>query len=148
MKVLVINGPNLNMLGKREKDYYGTLTLDEINKNLKKEAQKLKIDLSFFQSNLEGEIVSAIHKACEDNIDGIIINAGAYTHTSIAIRDALIIFNKPFVEVHLSNVFSRENFRHSSMLSDIALGVICGFKENSYYLALHAISKHLNKTKA
>lgn len=148
MKVLVINGPNLNMLGKREKGYYGSLTLEEINKNLQKEAKKLKIRISFFQSNLEGEIVSAIQKASEEKIDGIIINAGAYTHTSIAIRDALIIFNRPFIEVHLSNVFSREDFRHFSMLSDIALGVICGFKEDSYYLALQAISKHLSNTKA
>ncbi|MCX7990786.1 MAG: type II 3-dehydroquinate dehydratase [Proteobacteria bacterium] len=148
MKVLIINGPNLNMLGKRENTHYGSQALSEINEILKKEAKRLNIKLGFFQSNTEGEIVSAIHKAVEENIDGIIINAGAYTHTSIAIRDALLIFNKPFIEVHLSNVFAREEFRHISMISDIALGVISGFKEDSYYLALLAIYRHLQKTKA
>lgn len=147
MKILVINGPNLNMLGQREKNHYGSLTLDEINKNILEESKKLNIELSFFQSNLEGEIVSRIHRAIEEKIDGIIINAGAYTHTSIAIRDALLIFNRPFIEVHLSNIYAREQFRHKSMFSDIALGIICGFQEDSYYLALLAIYRHLQKSK-
>ncbi len=148
MKLLVINGPNLNMLSKREKSYYGGKTLEEINSLLSREAKKLKVSISFFQSNVEGEIVNAIHQALDENVDGIIINAGAYTHTSIAIRDALIIFNKPFVEVHLSNIFSREDFRQKSFLSDIALGVITGFKEDSYILALNALAGHLKKVKS
>lgn len=148
MKILVINGPNLNMLKKREKDYYGNSSLEEINNKLLSEAKKLKIQIDFFQSNIEGEIVSAIHRACEEKVDGIIINAGAYTHTSIAIRDALLIFNRPFIEVHLSNIFSRESFRQISYLSDIALGVISGFKEDSYYLALKAIFNHIRKEKS
>ncbi len=148
MRILVINGPNLNMLAKREKDFYGGKSLEDINRVLEAEAKKLKVRISFFQSNMEGEIVNAIQNATEDKIDGIIINAGAYTHTSIAIRDALIIFGKPFVEVHLSNIFSREEFRHRSYLSDIALGLITGFKEDSYLLALKALVDHLKKTQS
>lgn len=147
MKILLINGPNLNMLRKREENYYGTLTLEEINRGLTKEAKKLNISIEFFQSNHEGEIVSAIHRATEENVEAIIINAGAYTHTSIAIRDALLIFNKPFIEVHLSNVFSREDFRKVSLISDIALGVVSGFKEDSYYLALIAIHRYFRNKK-
>lgn len=134
MKILVINGPNLNMLGKREASQYGNLTLEEIEKSIKTVATNNNVDVDFFMSNHEGEIVERVHASA--SYDGIIINAGAYTHTSIAIRDALLAVKAKFIEVHLSNVFSREVFRHNSMLSDIAIGVICGFKEYSYILAL------------
>jgi len=132
MKVLVINGPNLNMLGKREKGIYGDLTLDNINEMLLKRADG-KAKLEFFQSNHEGDIIDAIHRT---DADSIIINAGAYTHTSVAIRDAILAVAKPMVEVHLSNVFAREEFRHQSFLSDIAKGVISGFGAMSYVYAL------------
>lgn len=134
MKILVINGPNLNMLGKREASQYGNLTLEEIEKSIKTVGTNNNVDVDFFMSNHEGEIVERVHASA--SYDGIIINAGAYTHTSIAIRDALLAVKAKFIEVHLSNVFSREVFRHNSMLSDIAIGVICGFKEYSYILAL------------
>lgn len=132
MKLLVINGPNLNMLGKREKSIYGEMSLEDINDMLVKRANG-KASIEFFQSNHEGDIVGMIHRT---DADSIIINAGAYTHTSIAIRDALLAVSKPFVEVHLSNVFSREDFRHKSYLSDIAKGVITGFGAMSYAFAL------------
>jgi len=137
MKILIINGPNLNMLGIRDKDHYGTKTLKEIEKAIKDEAKKLKINVDCFQSNSEGEIVTKIQNA--KDFDGIIINAGAYTHTSLAIRDALEIFGKPVIEVHLSNIYAREAFRHNSYISGIAKGVIAGFKENSYILALYGL---------
>lgn len=139
MKILVINGPNLDMLGKREAGHYGALTLDEIIAEIKQKAHEYGIETEFFQSNTEGAIVERIHD--NKGIDGIIINAGAYTHTSIAIRDALLAVKARFIEVHLSNVFTRESFRHVSMLSDIAIGVICGFKEYSYLLALEYFAK-------
>lgn len=134
MKILVINGPNINMLGKREPGHYGGITFLELEELIREHAEKHNIDIDFFQSNIEGEIVTRIQQA--ENYDGIIINAGAYTHTSIAIRDALLSIKAKFIEVHLSNVFAREQFRHQSYLSDIALGVIAGFKEDSYLLAL------------
>jgi len=132
VKILVINGPNLNMLGKREKSIYGDATLDSIGKMLLKKADGRAV-LEFFQSNGEGEIVSMIQRT---DADYIIINAGAYTHTSIAVRDAFLSVSKPFIEVHISNVYAREDFRHKSYLSDIALGVIAGFGQSSYSLAL------------
>ncbi|GAB4440790.1 MAG: type II 3-dehydroquinate dehydratase [bacterium] len=137
MKVLVVNGPNLNMLGKREKDFYGSVTLDDIIEKLTSCANELGVNLDFFQSNSEGEIIDKIQQSSD--FDGLILNLGAYTHTSIAIRDALLLLNKPFVEVHLSNVFQREAFRHKSYISDIAVGVIAGFKEDSYILALKGL---------
>jgi 3-dehydroquinate dehydratase-2 len=132
MKILVVNGPNLNMLGRREKGIYGDATLDSICEEMKVKADG-RCELEFFQSNHEGDIIDMIHRtdAC-----AIIINAGAYTHTSIAIRDALLSVSLPFIEVHLSNVFSREDFRHKSYISDIAKGVITGFGVKSYLLAL------------
>lgn len=142
MKILVINGPNLNMLGKRDKIQYGGLSLDEIERLIQKEAKRLRIKVSFFQSNEEGKIVTKIQESFD--YDGIIINAGAYTHTSIAIRDALEIFGKPVIEVHLSNIFARESFRHQSYISGVANGVIAGFKEFSYILALRALNQILN----
>ena len=132
MKILIINGPNLNMLGRREKSIYGDMTLDGINKMLSEKADG-KCELEFFQSNHEGSIVDKIQ---ETDADGIILNAGAYTHTSVAIRDSLLAVKAVFIEVHLSNVYSREQFRHHSYLSDIAKGVIAGFGPQSYVLAL------------
>lgn len=132
MKILVINGPNLNMLGKREKSIYGEMTLDSINDMLARYADGKAI-IEFFQSNHEGDIVGMIQRT---DADAVIINAGAFTHTSIAIRDALLAVAKPFVEVHLSNVFAREDFRHKSYLSDVAKGVITGFGAKSYLFAL------------
>jgi len=146
VKILVINGPNLNMLGKREKEFYGDITLEMINANLDKIAKSLNVEIQFFQSNLEGAIIEKIHGATD--IDGMIINLGAYTHTSIAIRDALSILKKPFVEVHLSNIYSREAFRHKSFISDLAVGVIAGFKEESYFLALNALVNYLKSNKS
>ncbi len=134
MKILVINGPNINMLGKREPSHYGGISYIELEELIQEKAEHHNIDVDLFQSNMEGEIVTRIQQA--ESYDGIIINAGAYTHTSIAIRDALLSINAKFIEVHLSNIFARENFRHHSYLSDIALGVIAGLKEDSYLLAL------------
>ena len=134
MRILVINGPNINMLGKREPGHYGGITFVELEELIRERAEKLNIDIDFFQSNVEGDIVTCIQQA--ESYDGIIINAGAYTHTSIAIRDAMLSIKAKFIEVHLSNVYAREPFRHKSYLSDIALGVIAGFKEDSYLLAL------------
>lgn len=133
MKILVINGPNLNMLGKREKSIYGETTLETINEMLVQKKADGKALVEFFQSNHEGDIVGMIHRT---DADGLILNAGAYTHTSIAIRDALLAVSKPVVEVHLSNVFAREEFRHVSYISDIAKGVISGFGAMSYVFAL------------
>lgn len=137
MRVLVINGPNLNMLGKRENEFYGESTLADIEKSLAVKARQLKIDIEFFQSNHEGAIIDKIQQSAAS---GLIINAGAYTHTSIAIRDALAVFGKPVIEVHLSNVYSREEFRRFSYISSVAAGVIAGFKEKSYLMALLALS--------
>lgn len=134
MNILVINGPNINMLGKREPDKYGQISFYELEELVKEQAEKYDIDIDFFQSNSEGDIVDCIQKSA--GYDGIILNAGAYTHTSIAIRDALLSINAKFIEVHLSNVFAREPFRHHSYLSDIALGVIAGFREDSYLMAV------------
>ncbi len=142
--ILVINGPNLNLLGKREPGVYGDVTLEKINAALSDMAKERDIDIDFFQSNHEGEIVNAIQNA-KNNFDAIIINPAAYTHTSVAIRDAFLATEIPFVEVHLSNISARENFRHHSYLSDIAKGTIAGFGEQSYYLGLQAILHALLK---
>ena len=142
MDLLLINGPNLNLVGKREPTIYGELTLEEIQKKLLILADELDVKLEFFQSNSEGEMIDCIQNS-SDSIDGILINAGAYTHTSIALRDALLGVNIPYVEVHLSNIYSREEFRHKSFLSDKALGLVCGFGANSYRLALEGIVSYL-----
>ena len=131
-KILVIHGPNLNLLGKREVDVYGKVTIEEINRGLEKAAKEKKVRLEIIQSNHEGEIVGLIGKA-KGKFDAILINPAAYTHTSIAIRDALLAINKPFVEVHLSDVKKREKFRQHSYLSDIACAVISGSGAQSYY---------------
>lgn len=136
LKIQVINGPNLNMLGKREPDLYGAVTLDDISRGLADCARELNIEIQFYQSNVEGELVTMVQKARERGIDGILINPGAYTHTSIAIRDALLAVNIPFVEVHVTNTFSRESFRQQSYLSDVAAGVVVGFGPQGYELAL------------
>jgi len=137
-KVLVIHGPNLNLLGRREPEIYGSITLEEINAQLATRAGELNMQLRTMQSNSEGEIVSAIHAAASW-ADAIIINAGAYTHTSLAIADAIQGVRLPTVEVHMSNVFARESFRHHSFLSPVCLGQICGFGAQSYQLALQAL---------
>jgi 3-dehydroquinate dehydratase-2 len=138
--VLVLNGPNLNMLGVREPSIYGTETLDDIEALCLERAEALNIAIDFRQSNLEGELVSWIQQARGEH-DGIILNAGAYTHTSIAIMDALSVAELPVIEVHLSNVFRREAFRHHSYVSPVAKGVICGFGAHGYLLALDALAR-------
>lgn len=142
-KIRVIHGPNLNLLGLRETNIYGTTTLDSINKKLKEEAQKENIEIDFFQSNHEGALIDCIHQSKDH--DGILINPAAYTHTSIAIRDALLAINKPFVEIHLSDIKKRESFRHHSHLSDVALKVVSGFGEKSYYVGLKILIEHLKE---
>jgi len=144
MDVLLINGPNLNLVGKREPTIYGSQTLEDIQEELLTLASELGTKLRFFQSNSEGEMIDCIHNSA-GSIDGILINAGAYTHTSIALRDALLGVAIPYVEVHLSNIYSREEFRHKSFLSDKALGLVCGFGANSYQLALQGIVSYLKR---
>jgi 3-dehydroquinate dehydratase-2 len=142
MRLLVLHGPNLNLLGQREPGLYGSRSLDEINAALTARAQALGAELECFQSNHEGALVDRI-QAARGQCKGLLINAGAYTHTSIALRDALLAVDIPFVEVHLSNVHAREPFRHHSYLADKALGVICGFGPTSYNLALEGLVEHL-----
>ncbi|MEM7008989.1 MAG: type II 3-dehydroquinate dehydratase [Thermodesulfobacteriota bacterium] len=144
MNILIIHGPNLNMLGKREPDIYGATTLEEINNSLSNKAKELEVDLSFFQSNSEGEIVSTIQDAMT-SAQGIVINPGAYTHTSVAIRDAILSCGLPVVEVHISNVHKREDFRQKSFVSGVALGVISGFGINSYFLGLSGLVSYLKE---
>lgn len=136
-KVLVIHGPNLNLLGKREVNIYGKVTIGDIDKSLKKLAKSRKAAITIMQSNHEGEIVEAIGKA-KGKFDAIVINPAAYTHTSIAIRDAISAVNVPTIEVHLSNIHAREEFRHVSLISAVAKGQICGFGKTSYLLGLEA----------
>lgn len=144
MKILVLHGPNLNLLGTREPEVYGRLTLDDINRGMEELAAELGAQLSFLQSNHEGGLIDRIHQARLEGEAGIIINPGAYTHTSIAIRDALSAVNIPVVEVHLSNVHAREAFRQHSYIAPIALGQICGFGAESYKLGLRALLARLN----
>lgn len=139
MKILVINGPNLNLLGVREPEIYGSRTLDDINADIAAKAKEIGVECEFFQSNSEGELVSAVHSVLGDEYAGCVINAGAYTHYSYALRDAISSVNKPFIEVHMSNVHSREEFRHKSVISAVCKGVIAGFGENSYHLAVKAV---------
>lgn len=138
MRILVLNGPNLNLLGQREPEQYGSISLTQINERMLALSSELGDDLTFFQSNHEGDLIDAIHDALENKIDFIIINPAAFTHTSIAIRDALLGVDIPFIEVHLSNVYQREPFRHHSYFSDIAVGVISGFGAHGYEMALIA----------
>ena len=144
--ILILNGPNLNMLGSREPDIYGSETLDEIEQSCRKRAEALDLEIDFRQSNSESDLVAWIQEA-KDKVDGLIINASAYTHTSIAILDALQIIEVPVIEVHLSNIFKRESFRHESYVSRAAQGLICGFGGGSYVLALDAMARLLEPGK-
>lgn len=138
MKILMLNGINLNMFGKRDPAQYGTITLDEINASMKKLAVELGVEVACFQTNSEGEMCERIHQGFVDNVDAVLINAGAWTHYSYGIRDALAILTCPIVEVHMSNIHAREEFRHHSVFGAIVKGQICGFGEDSYLLALRA----------
>ncbi len=140
MKIFIVNGPNLNMLGKREPEIYGRDSLESINAELAEFCKELGVEPEFYQSNCEGEIIDIIHSA-RDNADGIVLNAGAYTHYSIAIRDAISAAETPCIEVHLSNVHNREEFRRTSMISAVCKGVICGFGIDSYRFAIMALAK-------
>ncbi len=145
--ILVIHGPNLNLLGKREPEVYGYLTLEDINQQLTAQAEKATLQLDTFQSNWEGAIVDRIHQAPQDGVQYIIINPAALTHTSVAVRDALLGVAIPFIEVHLSNVHAREAFRHHSYLSDKAIGVICGLGAKGYAAALDYIIEKIQSSK-
>jgi 3-dehydroquinate dehydratase-2 len=144
LKILVLHGPNLNLLGLREPEIYGSLTLAQIDQQLQQTAIALGVEITTFQSNSEGALVTEIQKAL-GKYQGIVINAAAYTHTSVAIRDALSAVKIPTVEVHLSNIHQRESFRHFSYIAAVAIGQICGFGVNSYRLGLEAIVAHLQK---
>ncbi len=140
--ILIINGPNLNLLGEREQSQYGSITFDELKKKCLKKSKELNINLDFTQSNIEGEIVNLIQKSI-GKYDGIIINAAGFTHTSVAIRDALSIFKKPIIELHISNIYKREEFRQKSLISDVVTGGIFGIGSNGYILAIIAMHELL-----
>ena len=143
-KILIINGPNLNLLGNREKEFYGNVSLQGIEQICDTVCKKNKLEYEFFQSNNEGEIIDKIHTV-ENGCDGIIINPAAYTHTSIAILDALRATNRPKIEIHISNIYTREDYRKKSITSEAVNGLICGFGENSYALGIEAIAKLIYK---
>ena len=144
--IKIINGPNLNLLGEREKEQYGNITLDDIEHLCTEFAKKNEINLTFFQSNVEGEIVTEIQES-RKNDHGLIINAGGYTHTSVAIHDALKILKIPIVELHITNIYNREDFRHKSLISSVASGIICGFGSDGYVMSLKAIQNYIKKWK-
>ena len=143
-KIIILNGPNLNLLGEREKEQYGNVTLKDIKNECQEYAKKNKILLSFFQTNIEGELVNQIQDSRKDQ-DGLIINAGGYTHTSVAIHDALKVLKIPIIELHISNVYNREEFRHKSLISKVANGIICGFGAGGYLMSLQAMTRLLKK---
>ena len=143
-KILIINGPNLNLLGEREKSKYGKTSLEEVKKNCEQHGKSIDLEIKFEQSNIEGEIVTMIQKA-KGVYDGIIINAAGYTHTSVAILDALLAIKIPTIEVHITNIYNREEFRKKSLISKAANGIICGFGINGYIMALDSIKKILSK---
>ncbi len=136
--IIIINGPNINLLGDRDKSIYGKENYNELMDRCKSEASKLKINVDFYQSNIEGELVTKIQESIK-NYDGMIINAAAFTHTSVAIRDALSLFKKPSIELHISNIYKREEFRQKSLISDIVTGIICGLGTSGYILAINSI---------
>ena len=146
MKIMVIQGPNLNMLGIREQNIYGPMKLENIHSEMKKQAEQNNVDIEFFQSNLEGEIVDKIQE-CLGDADAIIINPAAYTHTSIAIRDAISAVNLPVIEVHISNIYRREEFRHTSLTAPVCAGTIAGFGPFGYHMAMIATLQILNEMK-
>lgn len=137
MKILIINGPNLNLLGTREPQHYGTGTMDSVLDALK--SQYPRVEFDYYQSNVEGFLIDRLHKTLEEPCDGVVLNAGGYTHTSVALRDAIAAIKVPVVEVHISNVHSREEFRHRSLISAVCKGVICGFGLESYRLGVEAL---------
>ena len=141
-KIIIINGPNLNLLGEREQSQYGSMNFEDLKDNCLKKAKEIGINLEFVQSNIEGELVNLIQDA-RKNYDGMIINAAGFTHTSVAIRDALDIFKKPIIELHISNIYKREKFRHKSLISDIVTGGIFGLGTEGYILAIISIQKIL-----
>ena len=141
-KIIIVNGPNLNLLGEREQSQYGSTTFAQLKENCLKESSKIGIELEFAQSNIEGELVNLIQDA-RKKYDGMIINAAGFTHTSVAIRDALDLFKKPIIELHISNIYKREEFRHKSLISDIATGGIFGLGVEGYILAIISIEKIL-----
>ena len=143
-KIIILNGPNLNLLGEREKNQYGSFTLKDIEKKCNEFANKNKISLSLFQTNIEGELIEKIQNSRNEQ-QGLIINAGGYTHTSVAIHDALKILKIPIIELHISNIYNREEFRHKSLISKLAKGIICGFGIDGYIMALKAMNKYLEK---
>ena len=143
-KIIILNGPNLNLLGEREKNQYGNFSMKDVEKNCNNYANQNKIKLSLFQSNIEGELVDQIQKSRNDQ-DGLVINAGGYTHTSVAIHDALKILKIPIIELHISNIYNREDFRHKSLISKVAKGVICGFGVDGYIMSLQAMNKFIKK---
>ena len=139
-KIIIINGPNLNLLGEREQSQYGSITFDKLKENCLKKSKDLNLQVEFFQSNIEGEIVNRIQNSRKD-FDGMIINAAAFTHTSVAIRDALDVFKKPIIELHISNIYKREEFRQKSLISDIVTGGIFGLGADGYILAIISMQK-------
>ena len=143
-KIIIINGPNLNLLGEREQSQYGSMTYDNLKEMCIKKSNDLNLDIEFTQSNIEGELVDIIQES-RKKFDGMIINAAAFTHTSVAIRDALDIFKKPIIELHISNIYKREEFRQKSLISDIVTGGIFGLGANGYILAIISMQKLLNK---
>ena len=143
-KILILNGPNLNLLGDREQTKYGKTTLEQVKKNCETHSKKIGLEIKFEQSNIEGEIVTMIQKA-KGVFDGIVINAAGYTHTSVAILDALLAIKLPTIEVHITNIYNREEFRKKSLISKAAQGIICGFGINGYIMALDSIKEILKK---
>ena len=137
-KIIVVNGPNLNLLGEREQSQYGKMNYEKLKENCKNEAKRIGLEIDFFQSNVEGELVNIIQES-RKKYDGMIINAAGFTHTSVAIRDALSLFKKPCIELHISNIYKREEFRHKSLISDVVTGIICGLGTNGYILAINSI---------
>ena len=143
-KIIIINGPNLNLLGEREQSQYGSGNYEQLKENCLKKSKEIGLDCEFIQSNLEGDLVNTIQEA-RKTYDGMIINAAAFTHTSVAIRDALELFKKPIIEMHISNIYKREEFRHKSLISKLATSILCGFGTNGYIMALQAMKNYLKK---